>query len=412
MQWFKIPNKIYFEKNSVEYLSEMADCNRIVIVADKMMEQLGYIDVVMEQLRRRANDVQIQVFAEVEPDPDITTVRRGAELMKNFEPDTIIALGGGSPMDAAKIMWLFYERPDIDFKDMYQKFIDIRKRAFKYGSLGEKAKFVAIPTTSGTGSEVTPFAVISDKSENKKYPLADYALTPTVAILDPQFVEALPGKVAAYTGLDVLTHAVEAYVSILANDITDGLALHAIKLVFENLEASVNNADPVAREKMHNASVMAGMSFANAFLGINHSIAHKMGGEFHTTHGLANAILMPYVIKYNGTRPSKLSLWPKYETYQADKRYQDIAKHIGLKADTPEEGVNALIKAVDALRVACGVEGTFKETGISEADFMASYKDVALLAFEDQCTPANPRLAMVADMEQILLDAYHGAEIK
>lgn len=412
MQWFKVPNKIYFEKNSIEYLSEMENCNRIVIVADKMMEQLGYIDVVIEQLRNRANDVSIQVFSDVEPDPDITTVERGAELMKNFKPDTIIALGGGSPMDAAKIMWLFYERPDIDFKDLYQKFIDIRKRAFKYGSLGEKAKFIAIPTTSGTGSEVTPFAVISDKKANKKYPLADYALTPTIAILDPQFVEALPGKVAAYTGLDVLTHAIEAYVSILANDITDGLALHAIKLVFDNLENSVKNADPVAREKMHNASLMAGMSFANAFLGINHSLAHKMGGVFHTTHGLANAILLPYVIKYNGTKPSKLSTWPKYETYKADKRYQDIAKHIGLKADTPEQGVDALIKAVNELRISCGVEGTFKETGIQEADFMKQYQNIALMAFEDQCTPVNPRLAMVSDMEQILLDAYHGAKIK
>lgn len=412
MQWFKVPNKIYFEKNSVEYLREMADVNRVVIVSDEVMDKLGYTDRIVEQLRLRNNDVSIQLFTEVEPDPDITTVERGAELMNRFKPDTIIALGGGSPMDAAKIMWLFYERPDIDFKDLYQKFIDIRKRAFKYGELGAKAKFVAIPTTSGTGSEVTPFAVISDKKANKKYPLADYALTPTIAILDPQFVEQLPTTVAAHTGLDVLTHAIESYVSILANDITDGLSLHAIKLVYENLVNSVMKKDPVAQEKMHNASMMAGMSFANAFLGINHSIAHKMGGEFHTIHGLTNAILLPYVIKYNGTKPGKLSVWPKYETYKADVRYQEIAKHLGLKADTPQEGVDSLIKAIIALRKECKVEGSFKEIGLDEKEFMAKVHKVALLSYEDQCTPANPRLAMVSDMEQILIDAYYGNEIK
>ncbi len=412
MQWFKIPNKIYFEKYSIEYLQTMKDVNRVVVVADKMMEELGYVEKVMEQLRMRHNDVRIQAFTDVEPDPDISTVERGAELMKQFKPDTIIALGGGSPMDAAKIMWLFYERPDIDFKDLYQKFIDIRKRAFKYGELGEKAKFVAIPTTSGTGSEVTPFAVISDKENDKKYPLADYALTPTIAILDPQFVEALPKTVAAHTGLDVLTHAIESYVSILANDITDGLSLHAIKLVFENLEKSVNEADEVAREKMHNASLLAGMSFANAFLGINHSLAHKMGGKFHTIHGLTNAILMPYVIRYNATKPGKLGLWPKYETFNADVRYQEIAKHIGLPAKTPQEGVESLIQAVIKLRKACNVEDSFKAIGVDETAFLAEKHNLALLAYEDQCTPVNPRLAMVDDMEQILEDAYYGREVK
>ncbi len=412
MQWFKVPNKIYFEKYSVEYLQTMKDVNRVVVVADTVMEELGYVERVLEQLRLRNNDVKIQTFTDVEPDPDITTVERGAQLMKQFKPDTIIALGGGSPMDAAKIMWLFYERPDIDFKDLYQKFIDIRKRAFKYGELGEKAKFVAIPTTSGTGSEVTPFAVISDKKNNKKYPLADYALTPTIAILDPQFVENLPASVTAHTGLDVLTHAIESYVSLLANDITDGLSLHAIKLVFENLVKSVTEKDPVAQEKMHNASLLAGMSFANAFLGINHSLAHKMGGKFHTIHGLTNAILMPYVVRYNATKPGKLGTWPKYETFKADVRYQEIAKHIGLPASTPEEGVASLIKAIIELREACNVEGSFKEIGVPETEFLAETRNLSLLAFEDQCTPVNPRLAMVEDMEQILIDAYYGNPVK
>ncbi|MGL5021487.1 MAG: iron-containing alcohol dehydrogenase, partial [Mycoplasmatales bacterium] len=411
MQWFKIPSKIYFEPGSIKYLSEMAGVERVFIVADKAMEELGFVNDVIYQLDQRDDKVAYEVFSDIEPDPDITTVMKGTEAMRSFNPDHIIAIGGGSVMDAAKIMWLFFEKPEVDFKDLYQKFIDIRKRAFKYGSLGEKAKFVAIPTTSGTGSEVTPFAVISDKSVNKKYPLADYSLTPTIAILDPNFVMGLPSVVAAHTGLDVLTHAVESYVSILANDLTDGLALHAIKLVFENLAKSVNDRDPKAREKMHNASTLAGMSFANSFLGINHSLAHKLGGQFHTVHGQTNAILMPYVIKYNSCKPAKLSLWPKYTEFVADQRYAEIAAHIGLKFKTTEEGVAVLIKAIQDLTKEIGVESTLKELNIDEKDFIKNVPAIALLAYEDQCTPANPRLPLVKDMEQILLDAYYGKKL-
>lgn len=412
MQWFKIPSKIYFEPNSVQYLRDMKGLNRVMIVADKTIEHLGYVQTVMDQLLARKENVQVDLFLDIEPDPDIKTVYRGRDAMKSFKPDTIIAIGGGSVMDAAKIMWFFYEKPEADFNDLYQKFIDIRKRAFKYGQLGDKSQFVAIPTTSGTGSEVTPFAVISDKENNKKYPLADYALTPTVAILDPNFVLKLPANIAAMTGMDVFTHALESYVSILANDLTDGMSLHAMKLVFDHLPKSVSDSDPVAREKMHNASTLAGMSFANSFLGINHSLAHKLGGEFHIPHGVANSILLPYVIKYNGEKPQKLALWPKYNEYVADVKYQNAARLLGLKADTPAEGVHSLAIACHELAIEIKVPTSLKEYGIDEQEFLSKVPALAELAFEDQCTPANPRQAMCKDMEQILIDAYYGNEIK
>ena len=293
MQWFKLPPKVYFEPNAIKYLSEMEGLERVMIVTDESMVKLGFAGRIIDQLNRRKNKVQYEVFAGVEPNPDITTVKRGLDIMNTFKPNAIVALGGGSPMDAAKIMWLFYERPDADFTELVQKFADIRKRTVKYPHLGQKAKFIAVPTTSGTGSEVTPFAVISDKENDKKYPLADYAITPHVAIVDPVLVQTVPARPTASTGMDVLTHATEAYTSILANDYTDGLALRAIKLVFENLEKSVKEFDKDAREKMHNASCLAGMAFANAFLGISHSMAHKIGGKFHTIHGETNATLLP-----------------------------------------------------------------------------------------------------------------------
>jgi len=408
MQWFKVPSKIYFERDAVQYLQKMKNVNKVMIVTDEAMVKFGFLQRVIEQLHLRRNEVVYTVFADVEPDPDISTVRRGAEVMKSFAPDTIIALGGGSVMDAAKVMWMFYEQPQIDFRDLVQKFMDIRKRAFKFPELGEKAKYVGIPTTSGTGSEVTPFAVISDKQHNRKYPLADYSLTPTVAIVDPAFVMTVPPHVVADTGMDVLTHAVEAYVSTLANDYTDGLALQAIKIVFQYLESSVKNADFESREKMHNASTMAGMAFANAFLGISHSMAHKIGGYFHTVHGRTNAILLPYVIRYNGTRPAKTATWPKYNYYRADEKYQDIARLLGLPAATPEEAVSAFAQAVYELGERVGIKMSFRDQGIDEKTWMAAAEEIAYLAYEDQCSPANPRLAMVSDMKEILEDAYYG----
>ena len=408
MQWMKLPSKTYFERDSIQYLQKCRDVERVMIVTDHAMVELGFLDRIIEQLDLRRNKVVYQIFADVEPDPDITTVERGTEIMRSFKPDTIIALGGGSPMDAAKVMWLFYEQPEVDFRDLVQKFMDIRKRAFRFPSLGKKAKYIGIPTTSGTGSEVTPFAVISDKKNNRKYPLADYSLTPTIAIVDPALVESVPDFIAADTGMDVLTHATEAYTSNFANDYTDGIALQTIKLVFEWLEKSVKTADPEAREKMHNASTMAGMAFANAFLGMSHSMAHKIGGVHHTVHGRTNAILLPYVIRYNGTRPSKTTTWPKYNYWKADEKFQDIAKMLGLPHSTPEEAVEAYAKAVYELGVAVGIKMNFKDQGIDEKAWKDSLHEIALLAYEDQCSPANPRLPMVADMEEIMADAYYG----
>ena len=410
MQWFKVPSKIYFERDSIQYLQSMGGMERVVIVTDRTMVDLGFVEKIAHQITARGNHVTYQLFADVEQDPSIETVRRGTELIRSYKPDTIIALGGGSAMDAAKVMWLFYEQPEVDFRDLVQKFMDIRKRAFKFPQLGRKARFIGIPTTSGTGSEVTPFAVITEG--NKKYPIADYSLTPTVAIVDPALVMTVPAHVAADTGLDVLTHATEAYVSILANDFTDGLALQAIKLVFEFLEKSVKEKDPEARERMHNASTMAGMAFANALLGMNHSLAHKIGGHFHTPHGRTNAILMPHVIRYNGTRPEKTATWPKYNYYKADVKYQDIARMLGLPCATPEEGVRSYAQACYDLAVRCGIKMSFKEQGLDEKAWMDARRDVALLAFEDQCSPANPRLPMVEDMQVILTRAYYGYDPK
>ncbi|MFI3284011.1 MAG: bifunctional acetaldehyde-CoA/alcohol dehydrogenase [Erysipelotrichaceae bacterium] len=409
MQWFKVPSKIYFERDSIEYLKDMKEMKRVFIVTDRSMVDLGLLDRITSVLENRRDHVKVQLFCDVEPDPSIQTVKKGLDLMHAFRPDTIIALGGGSPMDAAKGMWLFYEQPDVNFDDLKQKFMDIRKRAFRYPELGKKSKLVCIPTTSGTGSEVTPFAVISDKEAGKKYPLADYSLTPTVAIVDPALTMNLPASITADTGMDVLTHATEAFVSTLANDYTDGLAIQAVKMVFQYLKRSVDNGknDPEAREKMHNASCLAGMAFGNAFLGINHSMAHKIGAEYHVAHGRANAILLPHVIRYNGTQPQKPATWPKYNYYCANERYQELARVIGLKADTPEEGVENFAKACEELATSIGIKMSFKDQGLEEKTWMDNLEKVAYLAFEDQCSPCNPRLAIVEDLMQIMKDAYH-----
>ena len=410
MQWFKVPSKIYFERNSIQYLKSCKDINKAFIVTDTSMVEFGFFKKIADQLNLRRNKVQMQLFCDVEPDPDIETVRKGAEMMKVFQPDVIIALGGGSVMDAAKGMWLFYEHPEVNFDDLKQKFMDIRKRAFKYPELGKKSRLICIPTTSGTGSEVTPFAVISDKKNNKKYPLTDYSLTPTVAIVDAEFTTNLPPKATAMTGMDVLTHAIEAYVSVMANDFTDGLAIKAIELVFKYLPRAVKDGphDLEAREKMHNAATIAGMAFANAFLGMVHSMAHKVGAEFHTVHGHTCGILLPYVIRYNGQVPTKLSVWPKYNEYVADKKYQDIARLLGLPASTPEEGVESLAKACHDLNVEIGLSDNFASYGISEEEYMNRLDRIAVSAYEDQCSPCNPRVPLVADMKEILKKAYKG----
>ncbi|MEK5641704.1 bifunctional acetaldehyde-CoA/alcohol dehydrogenase [Paenibacillus rhizosphaerae] len=409
MQWFKVPPKVYFEKGATQYLEKMPNISRVLVVTDEMMVKLGYVEKVEYYLRKRVNPVAVEVFSDVEPDPSVETVERGTRLMESFKPDCIIALGGGSPMDAAKAMWLFYEYPGTSFHSLKQKFMDIRKRVYKYPRLGEKAQFVAIPTTSGTGSEVTSFAVITDKKEgNTKYPLADYELTPDVAIIDPEFVYSLPKTAVADTGMDVLTHAIEAYVSVMASDYTDGLALHAIRLVFENLEKSFHTADPLAREKMHNASTIAGMAFANAFLGINHSLAHKWGGQYHTAHGRTNAILMPHVIRYNAQKPTKFASFPKYNHFVADLRYAEIARMLGLPSRNTEEGVNSLIEAVRKLNQSLGIPEKFQDLGFDPADFEAKVDYLADRAFEDQCTTANPRMPLVSELADVYRNAFYG----
>ncbi|MDY8021572.1 bifunctional acetaldehyde-CoA/alcohol dehydrogenase [Paenibacillus polymyxa] len=409
MQWFKVPSKIYFEKNSTQYLAKMPDITRVAIITDPMMVKLGYVDRVIHYLHQRQTPVAIEVFSEVEPDPSTVTVERGTEMMRRFQPDCIIALGGGSPMDAAKGMWMFYEYPDTDFNNLKQKFMDIRKRIYKYPRLGQKAQFVAIPTTSGTGSEVTSFAVITDKNlGNTKYPLADYELTPDVAIIDPVFVYSLPKTAVADTGMDVLTHAIEAYVSVMANDYTDGLAIKAIQLVFQYLEQSALTGDKLAREKMHNASTLAGMAFANAFLGINHSLAHKWGGQYHTAHGRTNAILMPHVIRYNAKKPTKFASFPKYSHFVADERYAEIAHILGLPARTTEEGVNSLIEAIRKMNKTLGIEESFQQIGFDAKDFESRVDYLADRAFEDQCTTANPKLPLVTELADVYRNAFYG----
>ncbi|WP_420985317.1 bifunctional acetaldehyde-CoA/alcohol dehydrogenase [Bacillus toyonensis] len=409
MQWFKLPPKVFFEKHATQYLAKMPNISRAFIVTDPGMVELGYVDTVTHYLQQHLNDVKVGVFSEVEPDPSDETVFKGAEMMRSFKPDVIIALGGGSAMDAAKGMWLFYEYPETKFFGIKQKFLDIRKRTCKFPTLGQKAQFVAIPTTSGTGSEVTPFAVITDKKNNIKYPLADYELTPNVAIIDPQFVMTVPPHVTADTGMDVLTHAVEAYVSIMANDYTDGLALKAIDLVFKYLPRAYKNGnDEEAREKMHNASAIAGMAFANAFLGINHSLAHKLGPEFHIPHGRANAILMPHVIRYNAIKPRKHALFPKYEHFVADERYAHIARTLGLPASTVEEGVESLVQAIISLGKELNINMSIAGQGVKQEVFENVVDVLSERAFEDQCTPANPKLPLISELKEVYKQAYKG----
>ena len=412
MQWFKIPEKIYFEAGSIAYLEKMPDIERAFIVTDEGMVKLGYVDKILYHLRKRSKYVHSEIFSDVESDPSFETIKKGVAAMERFKPDVIIALGGGSPIDAAKGMWLFYEHPDADVEGLKLKFMDIRKRTYKFPKLGEKAKMVAIPTTSGTGSEVTSFAVITDKQKDKKYPLADYELTPDVAIVDPDLVMSLPKSVTADTGMDVLTHALEAYVSNMASDYTDGLAEKAVELVLKYLEEAYNNGNnQIAREKMHNASTIAGMAFTNAFLGINHSIAHKMGAVFHMPHGRLNAILLPYVIRYNSSKPTKFVSFPKYEFFIADEKYYNLAKKVGLKAKTKEEGINSLIEKIQQMNKNLGIPKSFKEAGIDEKDFLSKVDMLADRAFEDQCTTANPRLPLVSELKQIMLDSYYGKEV-
>ncbi|MFV0414281.1 MAG: bifunctional acetaldehyde-CoA/alcohol dehydrogenase [Oscillospiraceae bacterium] len=408
MQWFKVPPKIYFENDSVQYLAKMPDISRAFIVTDPIMVELGNVNKVLYYLRKRAQYCHSEIYSDVEPDPSVDCIMKGVEAIKAFNPDVIIALGGGSAIDAAKGMWLFYEHPNTSFDGLKQRFLDIRKRAFQYPKLGKKAQFVAIPTTSGTGSEVTSFSVITDKANgNIKYPLADYELTPDVAIIDPQFTGTMPKSIVADTGLDVLTHAIESYVSSMASDYTEGLSEKATEMVFEYLEKSYHG-DSLAREKMHNASCIAGMAFTNAFLGLNHSMAHKLGGEYHIPHGRANAVLMPWVIQYNAQKPTKFAAFPKYSEYVADQRYAKLARKLGLPAATTEEGVNSLVEGIRTLMKNTERPMSIQECGVDEKVFLAGLEELSYKAFEDQCTTANPRYPLVTEIMEIYKKAYYG----
>ena len=411
MQWFKVPSKIYFENDSIQYLQKMEGIERAFIVTDPTMVKLGNVDKVLYYLRKREKYCHSEIYSDVEPDPDVETIMRGVQAMRQFQPDVIIALGGGSAMDAAKGMWLFYEHPEATFDGLKLKFMDIRKRAYKFPRLGAKAQMVCIPTTSGTGSEVTSFSVVTDKKNgNIKYPLADYALTPGVAIIDPQFVMSLPKSATADTGLDVLTHALEAYVSVMASDYTDGLALQAIGMVFEYLPRAYKNGatDTVAREKMHNASCIAGMAFTNAFLGLNHSMAHKLGGDYHIPHGRANAILLPYVVEYNAQKPTKFATFPKYEKFIADEKYARIAQYIGKGGKTVQESVQNLVQAIRDLEREVGAPASIQECGIDEKLFFDNLQRLSENAHEDQCTTANPRYPLISEIAELYTKAYYG----
>ena len=411
MLWFRIPPKIYFKYGSLPVaLRELAGKKRAFIVTDKPLFDLGMTNSVEEVLEEIG--LKYDIFYDVEPDPSLDTVNRGLALMNKFNPDVIIALGGGSPMDAAKIMWLMYEHPEIEFEGLAMRFMDIRKRVYELPPLGEKAILVAIPTTSGTGSEVTPFAVVTDRRNHVKYPLADYALTPNMAIVDPELVLNMPKSLTAFGGIDALTHALEAYVSVLASEYTNGQALEAIRLIFKYLPSAYENGanDPKAREKMHYAATMAGMAFANGFLGICHSMAHQLGAMFHVPHGLANALIIPYVIRYNATdAPFKQATFSQYKYPNAKWRYSRIADYLQLGGETEDGKVDLLIAAVEDLKRRVGIPSAIKDViKESEAEFFAKLDELADQAFDDQCTGSNPRYPLIEDIKELLTRAYYG----
>lgn len=411
MLWFRVPPKVYFKYGALPIaIRELAGKKRAFIVTDKPLFDLGVTAALEEVLEEIG--ITVNIFYDVEPDPSLETVERGLNVINTFNPDVIIAIGGGSPMDAAKIIWLLYEHPEIEFESLAMRFMDIRKRVYELPPLGEKALMVCIPTTSGTGSEVTPFAVVTDRRNNIKYPLADYALTPSMAIVDPELVLNMPKKLTAYGGIDALTHALESYVSVLASEYTNALAQDAIRLLFKYLPSSYHNGakDPKAREKVHYAATMAGMAFANGFLGICHSMAHQLGAIFHIPHGLANALMISHVILYNATdAPFKQATFSQYKYPNVKWRYARIAHSLGLGGESETESVERLVLAIECLKREIGIPASIKEViPESEAEFMAKLDHLAEQAFDDQCTGANPRYPLIEDLKNLLIQAYHG----
>ncbi len=410
MLWFKVPQKVYFKRGATDLaLRELTGRKKAFIVTDRFLFNSGACDQVTKTLDEIGIDHE--VFFDVKPDPTLSTIEEAFAIMKPFEPDVIIALGGGSPMDAAKILWLKYEQPDTVFEDIAMRFMDIRKRICQLPELGKKALMVAIPTTSGTGSEVTPFSIITDDKTGVKYAIADYALTPNMAIVDPNFVDGMPKGLTSASGIDALVHAIEAYVSCMATNFTNSNALEACKLVFKYLPRSYKDGanDPIAREKMHYAATIAAMAFANSFLGLCHSMAHKLGAMFHIPHGVANALLIRQVMKYNATDcPKKQATFPQYKYPCAIERYAQIADELKISGKTNEEKTQNLIKAIDELMKEVELPNSIKDFGVSEQDFYAKLDDMVVLAFDDQCTGANPVYPIMEDMKQMYIDAFNG----
>lgn len=412
MLWFRAPEKIYIKKGclpvALDELKTVMGKKRAFIVTDSFLYHNGYTKPVADKLDEMG--IQHATFFDVEPDPTLACAKIGAEQMRAFEPDVIIALGGGSAMDAAKIMWVLYEHPEADFKDMAMRFIDIRKRVYTFPKMGEKAYFIAIPTSAGTGSEVTPFAVITDETTGVKYPLADYELLPDMAIIDTDFHMSAPKGLTAASGIDAVTHALEAYASMMATDYTDGLALRALKTIFTYLPRAYDNGNDIeAREKMANAATMAGMAFANAFLGVCHSMAHKLGAFHHLPHGVANALMIDEVIRFNAEEvPAKMGTFPQYDHPHTLARYAEVADYLGIGGKTDSNKLKNLIKAIDDLKEKVGIKPTIRDYVPDEKDFLDRLDDMTEQAFDDQCTGANPRYPLMSEIKKMYLNAYYG----
>ncbi|MCZ4371381.1 bifunctional acetaldehyde-CoA/alcohol dehydrogenase [Vibrio diazotrophicus] len=412
MLWHKLPKSIYFRRGSLPIaLSDLEGKKRAFLVTDRFLFNNGYADEVVSLLK--AQGMEVQTFFDVEADPTLSVVEKGAAQMASYQPDVILALGGGSPMDAAKIMWVMYEHPETHFEELAMRFMDIRKRIYKFPKMGQKAELVCITTTSGTGSEVTPFAVVTDDKTGAKYPLADYELTPNMAIVDANLVMNMPKSLTAFGGYDAVTHALEAYVSVLANEYSDGQALQALKMLKEYLPSSYKNGanDPIAREKVHNAATIAGVAFANAFLGVCHSMAHKIGAEFHLPHGLANALLISNVVRYNANdNPTKQTAFSQYDRPQARRRYAEVAEHLGLvqPGDRTAQKIERLLAWMDELKKDLDIPMSIQAAGVNEADFLAKVDELAVDAFDDQCTGANPRYPLITELKEVLISSYYG----
>ena len=413
MLWFRVPEKVYIKRGclpvALEEIKNVLNRKKVFLVTDKFLFENGYTKQITDKLNEM--DIIYNLYTNVAPDPSLECSQEGAKLMREFQPDCIIAIGGGSVMDAAKVMWVLYEHPEVDFMDMAMRFMDIRKRINTFPKMGEKAYFIAIPTSSGTGSEVTPFAVITDEKTNTKYPLADYELLPKMAIVDSNLMMNAPKSLTASSGIDALVHSIEAYVSIMATDFTDSLALKAIKLIFDYLPRAYENGanDIEAREKMAHSATMAGMAFANAFLGICHSMGHKLGAFHHIPHGITVSLVLNEVMKFNSEEaPTKMGTFPQYEYPHTLRRYAEIAEYLGIDGIDDKQKLEKLLEKIDELKDKIGIKHTIKEYGISEAEFLKTLDEMSEQAFDDQCTSANPRYPLISEIKELYLNSYYG----